>query len=785
MMARISKVVSITLLALILPLGLAAGAAAQDGEAVVAITKVESQAFPQVTVFVAISDENGPQDGLTAADFRVSEDGVEVLATLITAEKDTSQELRLVLALDLSMNTASLSTLKEASKAFIDTLEPRDRVAVLAFYDEVRVIQDFTNNKKVLKATIEALTPEGNLTAFNEAALEAVTTVGALPTGRKAVLMLTNSADNASTHSADEVIDKARSVKTPIYTIGFDRIEPDILEAIATSTGGQPFILPNLDEIQNSFQTIGELLRQGGYKVTFQSGLKSDDAEHDLVIGVTYPGKEGQAKERFLARPGQVTVSLPDLAEGQTVGGVMDLVVQAKAPAPIASVEYQLNGSPLAEVTTPPYRFEWDSTTLEPDTYRLTVRVVDQAGNEGQAEVNLNVVRPVVVTASTSQTEVEAGDQVTVTAEVEALAEVSQVEFLLDGEQVGSDDSPPYRFSFDSEAYPAGEHLITVRAEDSLGQEAEASLTVQFAPVRQSLWLRLVEGLRGWRQFLAIGGVIAAVLAVVAIFIIGSVIIAKVQGRRRQKIYRLEISNLGNVHSRYELRAEDPAGALRFQFTLKGARLPQRSVPQVTAVTTKVPASSPTGPTRGRGREATGQALRTGSAIADVVSSVGAILPRSVGAPVQRVAHPMYQAQRTARHAARLPTQVGRAMPASSATRPQTTTVGRRTPTEPPPPHWVEESWAQTPFVASGETLRLDLRIAPLNPYQTQHYSFRVISRALEQENAPLMVEKGSVQVVGVSWFHRLLPYFTFATVVMVIAVPVMVLLLVNLGIWG
>jgi hypothetical protein len=294
--------------------------------------------------------------------------------------------------------------------------------------------------------------------------------------------------------------------------------------------------------------------------------------------------------------------------------------------------------------------------------------------------------------------------------------------------------------------------------------------------------------------------VIAAAFAIVALFVIGSVIIAGVQKRRQRKIYRLEISNLGNVHCRYGLRAEDPAHALKFQFILNGTRLPQRTVSQVTEVVTErkvpvappVPSSSPAGPAGKRVRGGAGQALRTGGVIAGVISSRAAILPRSVGAPLQQAVRPVRRVQSTASRAARLPTQMSRAMPASSAarstaepTRPQTVPAGQRSLTEPLAPHRVEETWAQTPFVAPGETLRLDLRIAPLNPYQTQHYSFKVVSRAIEQEDAPLVVEKGSVQIVRVSQFRRLLPYFIFAVVAMVIAGLAIVFLLMNLGVLG
>jgi VWFA-related protein len=811
-----SKIVAVTLLALILILGLMAGAMAQDGGPVVTIIQVDSQAFPQMTAYIAVSDENGfPLTSLTEADLTILEEGLETPVTLTAVESVHSLDLSLALVLDVSMPDAPLAEVKEAALALLDALGPRDRVALLLLYDEFEVLHDFTNNTEELQAIIETLEGRGNYTTLYEVASEAAAITSKLSAGRKAVIILTNHKDNISSLSAEAAIEYARSVGVPLYPIGFGHhFRADPFQDMVKLTGGQSFCLPRPEEMRDTVQELEKCLRQG-YRVTFQSGLKADNAEHDFSISATYKDRTGQAGGRFVALPSQVTVSLPGLAEEQTVAGVVNLTVQATAPTPIASVEYRLDDQTLAEVNTPPYSFEWDSTTLEPGTYRLTVYVVDQAGSEGQVEVNLNVVRPVVVTASASQTEVEVGDRVTIVAEVETLARVAQVEFLLDGEWVGSDDTLPYRFSFDNDAYPAGEHLITVRAEDSLGREAEASLTVQFLspPALESLRLRLIERLSNWRRFLVIGGVITAALAIVAMSVIGLVIIAKTQKRRRRQIYQLGISNLGNVRSRYELRVEEPMGALEFQFTLNGVKLPQRPVPQATktvaeaAIAPPASARSPASPAREGVGQRAGQAMRTGSAITKIVSSISAILPRSLGAPLQRAIRPVRKAQSTASRVTRLPTKVTRVMPAPSPARStaqaakpmpapsptRSTAPPTRAPARPQTvpvtlaPHLVGETWSQTPFAEPGKTLTIDLLIAPLNPYQTRNYSFKVISRSLDQEDPPLVVEEGSVQIVGISWFRRLLPYLIFtlsSTLVIATAVLVVGFLLANLGAW-
>jgi VWFA-related protein len=807
---QLSRVVAVLMLIMLLAFGPAAGVAAQSDEALVAIISVESQAFPQVTASVAVSDASGPLEGLAAADFRVFEEGTEVAADAITVESDTSQELRLALALDVSMKADLLAQVKQAAKDFVDSLGSPDKVALIAFYDQVQVVQDFTNNKEVLKTAIDGLTAQGNYSALNQAAFEAVTRASTLATGRKAVILLTNSDDNVGGRSANEVIDQARAAHVAVYAISFDKAPPGGLKPLAAGTGGRAFFLSDLATVPNSFETIGKLLRQGGYRVTFRSRLKADGKEHALVIGVR---KKGLGEGRFVAVPGQVTVSLPGLADGQQVEGVVTLAAQATAPAPIASVTYRLDDRLLGEVTAPPYSLEWDSTPMQPGTYRLVARAVDQAGNAGEAALNIKLAQSLVVTASASQLRVTAGTPLTVTATVEAfgVGGVERVDFLLDGQLMGSDSTPPYSYAFNSKSSPVGEHLVTVRAY-SKGRMALARLNVQFlAPPATPF---------PWSRVLVIAGVILAALVIVILAALA--LSALVRAQKRPKVFQLEVVNLGNTHSRYRLRAEEPMGALRFDFALNGVNLPQWAEPQAVVVTEPV-AEAPLAPARsappqsradgggGGARAAAGQAIDKGDAAVDSVWSLANMLPGSAGTSVQRAMKPAYRAQGAVRgarsqaqYASDQATYVGRVAGAKPASAPAGTTDATVPPgqMEVTAKHGLPSgkaptvtagsravsaapalTWAETPLLEPGGRLLLDLLISPLDFYRTQRYAFKVISRAAEQEDTSL-VEEGYVQIDKIPWLYRLLPYLVFAIFVAVVVLTAAGLLMV-FSIWG
>jgi len=816
------------LLTLLLSLGWVTGTLAQDLHAqteegedglVIIITRVDSQDFPQVTAYATVLDDEGwPIGILTAADFLVLEDETSVPASAIAVERDDTQNIGLVLALDTSTSSETFEQIREAAESFVDTLGPHDRVAIVAFNDEVQVVQSFTNDKGELQAAIALLEPRGNYTALNEAAVEAATMASTLPPGRRAVIMLTDSADNVGTLSTVDAINKALEAEAPLYILGLEPdVQPDVLDDMTRLTGGLPLILSYPSEIKDSLHTVERLLRQG-YRITIQSEIEADSTLHELSIGVAYAGQEAQADEHFVAVPGEVTVTLPDLTDGQTVGGMVSLVAEVTSPAPIASVEYLLDDQLLTKQFAPtteigePYVFLWDSTTVEPGEYTLTVKVADSVGNEGLAQARLNVVLPLVVTLSTARQEIELGNEVTVEAQVDALAEVARVEFLLDDRAIGSANTPPYRFSFDNSDYPPGEHTLTACVEDSMGREERASLRVQFLPSSepqpgsQPAW--------GWLSSIKTAAVtivnVAIVVAafIVAVFIAVNVFRAASEWQRKeyQTIRRLEIQNLGNVRNRYQLLAEEPSAALTFQFALDGISLHQRQTTQVAervaeagpgrrelTGTERAGRPAPSSPSTGleKARQKTDQAKGASQAIAGTLNTLGVLLPGSMGAPLRSWASRLRRQQaavtrieqapgrtsgrlqRVRRHVSPIKPSAPSVRPTSSSPRPTRDEYQTRSVT-----HTVVDAWARTPFVEPGETLAIDLLIDPIKrSSQTEHYPVTVTSKSVEQEDAPPVIEEGDIQIAGVSWFRHLLPSFIFVAVIVIEALLLWLLL--------
>ena len=687
-------------------LGLAAWgrvAAQSDGNLAVAITRVNDRTFPQVMAHVAVLGADGrPVDTLTAADFELSEDGRLIPSASVTVNKDDTQDIDLILALDLDTTDETLAQVRTGVKSFLPTLGRQDRIALVAFQDQARLVQGADGSADEMRAALDGLATGGSYTALNAAIIEAATLADAHQSGRTALVVVTDGGASPEGAAPAEALDRAVQAGLIIYVISLEPGgEPDALSAVAGPTRGQVYQLSAPAEVKPILQEVAWLLRRG-YRVSFRSSLPPDDGPHTLSIGISGAEGTGQAEDEFIAASGQVhvTLSIPQ--------------------------------------------------------------------------------------------EIEAGGMVTVTARIEASADVAEVEFLLDGQSLGRVEEPPYRILVESGDYPAGEHTIAARVQDSLGREGEDSLSVQFPARRELRW---------WQYALAVVALISfALIALVAI--VAFLFLFKWQKKRYAQTCRVEIKNLGNVQTGYRLLAEEQSGALGFQFALEGVNLHRRQVTRTIGGTdegavvetfepgaAQRPVSSAPA-RRGDGgrqlagaRQKAGRVLGLGQAAADVLGAVGALLPASLGRPLKSMSTRLRQQQtRVSRvervprqamsRAQKIPRRMSKARPQGRSPRveaaPAPGEEAGRVQRRPAAPRSITQTvvdvWARTFPIEPGGTLALDLLVAPLKrPAQTQSYTFTVTSMPVGQEEGPAEAQEGTIQIERVPLLRHLWPFLALA----------------------
>lgn len=174
-----------------------------------------------VTIPVSVMDRNGRFiPNLRQDEFRIYEDGVEhQVAYFASVEKPFT----LALVLDTSASTRfRLDEIQDAAIAFINQLRPDDRVIIVSFDEDVRVLAEATNNRNVLHDAIRR-TATGGSTKLYDAVDFVINQRLNREQGRKAVILFTDGVDTASNRSSYQSnVRDAEELDALIYPVQYD-----------------------------------------------------------------------------------------------------------------------------------------------------------------------------------------------------------------------------------------------------------------------------------------------------------------------------------------------------------------------------------------------------------------------------------------------------------------------------------------------------------------------------------------------------------------------------------
>jgi Ca-activated chloride channel homolog len=174
-----------------------------------------------VTLPVSVTDREGRYiPNLRKEDFRLWEDGVEQqVAFFASVDKPFS----LVLMLDTSGSTRfRIEEIQDAAIAFVNQLRPDDRVMVVSFDDDIRVLSDFTGDRGRLRDAIRR-TRTGDGTKLYDAVDVVINQHLSRVTGRKAIVLFTDGVDTTSRRASyDSNVRDAEELDALIYPVQYD-----------------------------------------------------------------------------------------------------------------------------------------------------------------------------------------------------------------------------------------------------------------------------------------------------------------------------------------------------------------------------------------------------------------------------------------------------------------------------------------------------------------------------------------------------------------------------------
>ena len=236
---------------------------AQDDD----VIKVDSSL---VVLNTTITDARGlPVAGLKQSQFKVFEDGQEQKIDFFDAEKTP---FAAVILIDTSGSMeARMSMARSAAINFLDGLRPDDVTAIYNFDTKVSLVQDFSNSRDITERIFD-LKADG-YTALNDAIYKAAQELEKRPEKRKAIIVLSDGADNKSGRSADKVLKAVLASNLTIYTIDMSTVE----------TGGK-------DRMQNQGALKNFAEKSGGTFIPTPGGAAMRAALKNIVeeLGTQY-----------------------------------------------------------------------------------------------------------------------------------------------------------------------------------------------------------------------------------------------------------------------------------------------------------------------------------------------------------------------------------------------------------------------------------------------------------------------------------------------------------------
>ena len=270
--------------------------------------KKETVSVGYVLVPVVVADRKGRTvPGLRASDFVLLCEGRRVAFDLFEESRDAPVSFTILLDGSGSMGLAGkLEGAKETLRALSQQRRTGDDFSLHVFASgEVREVIPFTTEPGVLLDAVDRVRPFGK-TAFYDALVRMPDKSLLGKNGSRAIILLTDGIDNASTLSQQQLKEILEGIDVPVYPLGLRNaaalrgwkgpgartgealINLDILEEIAMTSGGRLAVSDDPKDLRDAITLIENDLRSQ-YLLGFAPAAKGQVRFRSLVVTMARP----------------------------------------------------------------------------------------------------------------------------------------------------------------------------------------------------------------------------------------------------------------------------------------------------------------------------------------------------------------------------------------------------------------------------------------------------------------------------------------------------------------
>ena len=207
--------------------------------------------------------------------------------------------------------------------------------------------------------------------------------------------------------------------------------------------------------------------------------------------------------------PPSVSITFP--LNNATVSGPIDIIASATDDVGISKVEFYIDGSKVGEATQTPYKYTWDTDSLQYGfTHTIQAKAYDLAGNKAESPVitvtigdtqepQVTITNPLYgdIASATVFIQAQVVDKMpsVKNKKIEkATSGISKVEFYIDDNKIGEATEVPYECSWDTTQVSNGTHTITVKAIDNAGNSGSTSIAVNVINLGTITWQKTFGG---------------------------------------------------------------------------------------------------------------------------------------------------------------------------------------------------------------------------------------------------------------------------------------------------
>jgi Ca-activated chloride channel family protein len=296
-------------------------------------TVIQSRVNLVDVLFTVLDRRNKLVPSLEKTDFKIFDD--KAPQEIRYFAKQTDLPLRIGMLLDTSNSIRDrLKFEQEASTNFLFSVlrHNKDEAFIMTFDDEPQVLQGFTGDTGALRDEIFK-TRAGGGTAIYDAIYSACVNELSHPPRppgdqpdvvRRVMILISDGDDNLSTHTRADAIEMAQRTSVVIYAIStstqwiaLSQTDPSklanrknhltegdqILQNLADETGGRAFFPYHVDDLDQSFQDIGDELRNQ-YSIAYSpTNSVLDGRYHKIRIETPdHKGYQVRARRGYFAR---------------------------------------------------------------------------------------------------------------------------------------------------------------------------------------------------------------------------------------------------------------------------------------------------------------------------------------------------------------------------------------------------------------------------------------------------------------------------------------------------